>query len=170
MTNAIRRVSIITLAVIVVIAMSASAFAGSLTKKEAVKKALNDAHTTKAGVYGLEAELDDGKYEIEFTKKKNNAEYDYEIKKTGRILEKSVDYVYKHNYSKHKIGKKAAKKKVAKFSGIKYSIINSGTCWFELDDGEGHYEVKFRKGHYKYDYEVLAPTGKIIEYSKNYVK
>ena len=60
MTNAIRRVSVITLAVIVVIAMSASAFAGSMTKKEAVKKALNDAHTTKAGVYGLEAELDDG--------------------------------------------------------------------------------------------------------------
>ena len=170
MTNAIRRVSVITLAVIVVIAMSASAFAGSMTKKEAVKKALKDAHTSKDKVYALEAELDDGKYEIEFTKKKNDAEYEYEISKSGRILEKSVDYVYKHSSSKNKIGKKAARKKVAKFSGIKYSIIKKGTCTYEYDDNEGTYEVKFKKGHYKYDYEVLAPTGKIIEYSKDYVK
>ena len=170
MTNAIRRISVVTLAVIVVIAMSASAFAGTMTKKEAVKKALNDANTTKAGVYGLEADLDDGRYEIEFTKKKNDAEYEYEISKGGRILEKSVDYVYKHNYSDKKIGKKAAQKKVAKFSGIKLSIIKNGTCWFERDDGEGQYEVKFKKGNYKYKYEVLAPTGKIIEFSKKYVK
>ena len=170
MTKTIRRSTVIALAVILMIAMTASAFAGTITMKQAINKALNDANTSKDKVYGLEAEKDGNKYEIEFFKKKNNAEYDYEISKGGRILEKSVDYVYKHNSSKKKIGKKAARKKVSKFSGIKYSIVSSGTCWYEYDDGEGTYEVKFRKGHYKYDYEVLAPTGKIIEYSKDYVR
>ena len=51
-------------------------------------------------------------------------------------------------------------KKPAEAVAISLSVVRS----------EERYEVKFRKGHYKYDYEVLAPTGKIIEYSKNYVK
>ena len=86
------------------------------------------------------------------------------------IRDRSVDYVYKHNYSKKKIGKLAAQKKVAKFSGIKLSVIKKGTVKFERDDGEGKYEVKFRKGNYRYDYDVLAPNGKIMEYERDYVK
>jgi len=170
MTKSIRRTSVIALAVILMIAMTASAFAGSLTKKEAVNKALKDAGTSKSKVYALQSERDGNKYEIEFIKKKNNAEYDYEISVGGRILEKNVDYVYRHNSSRSKIGKNAARKKVSKFSGIKLSIVSNGSCRYEYDDGEGIYEVKFRKGHYKYDYDVLAPTGKIIEYSRDYVR
>ncbi len=170
MNTTVRRISVFSLAVIVILAMSVTAFAGSITKQQAVNKALKDAGTTKANVYALEAEKDDGKYEIEFKKKKNKAEYDYTISKSGTMLEKSVDYVYKHNYSKEKIGKLAAQKKVAKFSGIKFSVIKNGTCRFVKDDGEGKYIVKFRKGHYRYDYDVLAPNGKIMEYERDYVK
>lgn len=169
MTKTIRRLTVITLAMILVLAMSASVFAGTMTMKGAIKKALNDANTSRSGVYALEAEYDDGTYEIEFYKKKNNAEYSYDISRGGRILEKSVDYVYRHNYSKKKIGKKAAQKRVAKFSGIKLATIQKGYTWFEWDDGEGHYNVVFTKGHYEYEYEVLAPNGKIMEYSKDYL-
>ena len=49
-------------------------------------------------------------------------------------------------------------------------VIKKGTCKYEYEKNEGTYEVKFRSGKYKYDYEVLAPTGKVIEYEKKYVK
>ena len=87
------------------------------------------------------------------------------------ILEKEVEYVYKRNSSKSKIGVEAARKKVSAFSGISLTRIKSGTCRYEYDaeDREGTYTVRFRSGNYRYEYEVLAPTGVIIEYSREYV-
>jgi hypothetical protein len=41
----------------------------------------------------------------------------------------------------------------------------SGTCKYEYDDGKGTYEIKFRNGNYSYEVEILAPTGKVIEYN-----
>lgn len=164
------KILVVVLAIILTVAMSISVFAGSLTMKDAVNKALKDAKTSKSKVYALATEREGNVYEVDFIKKKNDAEYNYEISKSGIILEKSVDYVYNYNSSRSKIGKKAARQKVSKFSGIKYSIVSKGTCWYEYDDGEGIYEVRFRKGHYRYDYDVLAPTGKIIEYSRDYVR
>ena len=38
-----------------------------------------------------------------------------------------------------------ARKKVAKFSGISYKTISKGTCRYEYDDGEGTYEVRFKR-------------------------
>ena len=62
------------------------------------------------------------------------------------------------------ISKTAARKKVAKFSGISYKIISNGTCRYEYDDGEGTYEVRFKRNGRSYEYDVLAPTGKVIGY------
>ena len=90
------------------------------------------------------------------------------MKKTGRIVEKDVDFVYARNSSRAKIGKKAAITKVAKISGIARRIVKSGTCRYQYDDGKGTYEVKFITGNYKYEYELLAPNGKLIEISKKY--
>ena len=64
----------------------------------------------------------------------------------------------------------AARKKVAKRSGISYKIISKGTCRYEYDDGEGVYEIKFRTGGKAYEYEVLAPTGKIVEFDWELLK
>ena len=166
---------VICVAVAMVFAMTGTAFAAekNIDKSKAKSIALKNAKLTKAKVRAMEAEYDaeDNVWEIEFIKKKNKAGYEYDISAAdGRILEKSVDYKYKHNSSKKKIGKKQARKKVAKFSGIKLSTVKKGTCWYEYDDRQGTYEVKFRKGNYRYDYEVLAPTGKIIEYSYEYVR
>ena len=166
---------VICIAVAMVFAMTWTAFAAqqNIDKSKAKSIALKNAKTIKTKVRAMKTDYDaeDNVWEIEFIKKKNGANYEYDISAAdGRILEKSVDYKYKHNSSKKKIGKKQARKKVAKFSGIKLSTIKKGTCWYEYDDRQGTYEVKFRKGNYRYDYEVLAPTGKIIEYSYKYVR
>ena len=159
------------LAALMVLAMIAPAFAaGNLTKNEAVNKALKNAKLSRSKVYALETETKAKKYEIEFIKKSNGAEYEYEISKSGTILKKSIEYKYKYNGSRSKIGKTAARKKVAKYTGVKLSTVKKGSCVYEYDYGEGIYEIKFRKGHYKYDCEVLAPTGKIIDFERKYVK
>ena len=161
-------------ALAMVITMSVAAFAGAITDNDAaLKKALKNAGLKKTEVKRIDVEYDskDGAYEVEFTQKSNGKEFDYEIAAaTGTITKKSVDYRYKRNSSHKKIGKTAARKKVAKFSGISYKIISSGTCRYEYDDRQGSYEVKFTKGDRRYEYDVLAPTGKIIEYEWRVIK
>jgi uncharacterized membrane protein YkoI len=161
-------------ALAMVMTMSVAAFAGAITDNDAaLKKALKNAGLKKSAVKYIDVEYDseDGVYEVEFTKKSTGKKYDYEIAaSTGTIVKKSVDYKYKRNTSHSKIGKKAARKKVAKFSGISYKIVSSGTCRYEYDDRHGTYEVKFTKGNRRYEYDVLAPTGKIIEYEWRVIK
>ena len=168
-----KRFLAVLLAAVMIMTTGNYAFAAKkISKNEATSIALNDAGLKKSKVKRLETEFDDGKYEVEFVKKSNKTEYDYEISKTGRILKKSMDYAYKHNSSKKKIGKEAARKKVAAFSGMKLSDIKKGTCKYEYDDDdfEGIYEIKFKKGNYRYEYDLLAPTGKVVEWSKKYTK
>ena len=156
-------------ALAMVMTMSASAFAASITNStDALNIALKNSKLKKSQVKLIETgyENDENTYEVEFTKKKNGAEYNYEIAAdTGKIIEKSVEYRVKRNSSHKKIGKTAARKKVAKFLGISYKTVKAGTCYYEYDDGKGVYEVRFTKGSRNYECEVLAPTGKILEYS-----
>lgn len=155
-------------ALAMVMTMSVSVFAAGISSNDAaLKKALKNAGLKKSQVKLIEVEYDsdDDAYEVEFTKKSNGKEFNYDISaESGKILEKSVEYKYKRNSSHKKIGKKAAMKKVAKFSGISLKTVKSGTCTYEYDDNEGVYEVKFEKGNRRYEYDVLAPTGKVIEY------
>lgn len=167
-----RMVSIV-LAVIMVLAMSGSAFAAAKVSSNnaAQKVALKNAKLSKSQVSKLRIKYDrdDGEYDVKFVRKSNGAKYDYEIRKSsGRILEKSIDYKYKRNTSKKKVGKAAAQKAAAKAAGVKTSVVKKGKCKYEYDDGKGVYEVEFRNGKYKYDIEILAPTGKVIEYSWSY--
>ena len=168
-----KRIITAIMAVVMVLSMSVSVFAASkISEKKAVKIALKSAKVTKAQVYLLESEYDEGKYEVEFTKKSNKAEYSFDISKKGKILEKSIDFRYKKDHSKEKIGKAAAQKKAAKITGVSLEKVKKGTCRYEYDtdDREGKYEVKFKTGSYKYDVDVLAPTGAIMEYDKKYRK
>ena len=169
MKKRIRTAVALLAALAMVMVMSVSVFAdGLIGNKAALNKALKNAGLTKSQVKHIENEYDeeDNVYEVEFTKKKNGAEYSYDIgAETGKILKKSVDYKYKKNSSRSKIGKDAARQKVAEFSGISYDTVKSGSCRYEYDDREGTYDVKFKHNGRRYDYEVLAPTGKIIECS-----
>ncbi len=157
-----------TAALALVMTMSVSVFAAGISNRDAaLAKALKNAGLKKSQVKYVEVEFDneDNIYEVEFTKKTTGTEYSYEIgASSGKIFEKSVDRRYKRNSSHKKIGKTAAMKKVAKYSGISYKTIKTGSCHYEYDDGKGTYEVRFVKGNHRYNYEVLAPTGKIIEY------
>lgn len=158
-------------ALIMIMMMSVTSFADSITQDSAVNKALKDAGLKESEVRGLEAESEKGKYEIEFTCKSDLTEYEYEISASdGKILEKSVDYVYKRTKSKAKVGKKAARKKAAKVTGVKYKTVKKGSCKYTYKKKFGKYKVKFRSGGYRYEVEVAAATGEVKEFEKEIIR
>ena len=163
-----RRVTRLVVALIMVMAMSASVFAADITAGKAKSIALKNSKLSakKATRMSVKHDREDGVFEVKFRSKKNGAKYEYEIAAaTGKIVEKSVDYKYKKNRSRKKIGRTKAMKKAAKHAGVKLAVVKSGRCKYEYDDGKGTYEIKFRQGNYSYEVEILAPTGKVIEYN-----
>ena len=167
-----KKIMTIMLALLMTFAMSITAFADSITEDAAVEKALANAKLKASEVKRLESEFDDddNTYEVDFTRKSNKAEYDYEISASnGKILEKSVDYNRTKVYGKKKLTKSEAIAKAAKFSGFKKSVVKSGYIQLEKEDGEWVYEISFERKGYEYNYDVHARTGKILEYSKEWV-
>ena len=167
----IRRLGAIILAIMMSVAMSASVFADTMTQDAAVQKALKDAKLDASKVKLLEAEFDkkNNSYEIEFVQASNRTEFEYEIAAdSGIILEKSVDYHFKHSKSKKKIGKTKARKIVEKASGVSLAAIKKGSCKYTYKHKHGKYELKFKSGNYRYDYELTAKTGRIMEYEYEY--
>ncbi|MBQ6314488.1 MAG: PepSY domain-containing protein [Mogibacterium sp.] len=161
-----RRIMTVMLSMMMVFALSISAFADGMTQEQAMNIALGDAGLAASDVIGLkvEADTEDGVFEVDFTNSKKT-EYDYEISAAdGTIFEKSVEYKVARSKSKKKIGKKAAQKKVAKASGIEYSVVSKGSCKYKKSRKGGKYEIKFRSGGCKYEYEILASSGKVLEY------
>lgn len=167
----IKKIVTLGLAAVMVISSGAAVFGASyISRDTAISKALKNANTTRSAVWGLECERDsdDGitAYEIEFVK--GSTEYSYTINaKTGNIREKSVEYRYVPS-SKARISKTAAKNRVFSFSGINKNKVTGLVCYYDYDDGKEIYEVKFRKGNYRYEYDVNARSGKIVEYSREY--
>ena len=144
--------------------------AKAITKGAALNIALKNAGLSKSKVRIIEVDVEKGSVEIEFVRLSNKAKYEYEIAtKDGRILEKSVDFKYKKSKSKKKIGKKKARKIVAKAVGKSYNVVKKGSCKYQYKKKCGKYEVKFRSGNYKYEYELLAKNGKIVEYEYEYI-
>lgn len=144
----------------------------NINKKQAKAIALKSVGTKASKIknYRIKYDSDDGCYEIKFVIKKKCKRYSFDISKaTGIIMEKDVDYKYRKTCSKKKIGKKAAIRKVIKISKFKASIVKSGTCKYRYRDHEGTYQVKFRKGNRIYEYEILAPNGKLKEIEYKYV-
>lgn len=163
-----RRVTRLVVALIMVMAMSASVFAADITASKAKSIALKNAKVSakKASRMRVKYDGEDGVFEVKFKSKKNGAKYEYEIAaSTGTIVEKSVDYKYRKNRSRKKISRTKAMKKAAKKAGVSLAVVMSGTCKYEYDDGKGTYEIKFSNGNYSYEVEILAPTGKVIEYN-----
>ena len=89
-----------------------------------------------------------------------------EISNTGKILEKSVDYNRAVVKGSKKLTKADAINVVVKTHGFKKTVVSKGRIKLEKDGGQWVYEMKFRSGSYRYEYEVHAATGKILEYSK----
>lgn len=169
MKRTLRTLLIAALAMALVFTMTGMAFAGSeMTVEKAYKIALKDAGLTSSDVRCVEKEYDreDKVYEIEFKKKGSKIEYGYEISNTGKILEKSVDYNRAVVKGSKKLTKADAINVVVKTHGFKKTVVSKGRIKLEKDGGQWVYEMKFRSGSYRYEYEVHAATGKILEYSK----
>lgn len=164
-----KRFFIALLATMLVLASALPVFAASMTKQGAINKALQCAGVKKSAVQRLKAERDGGTYEVEFRVKKSGDKHEYEFRvRDGLLKEASVEYKHARNTSKKKISSATAINKVAKAARVSNNTVKKGSCRYKRDDGEWIYEIKFRSGKYKYEYEVLAPTGKIISYSKEY--
>lgn len=154
-----------------VIAMSATSFAASISQDDALNIALADAGLNAGQIVGLEAEPDDGKYEIEFINTGNNAEYSYDISaSSGKIIEKNIDFAYSKNTSRKKISKKSARKKAAAITGVKYKTVRKGSIKYKYKKHQGRYTVKFKSGGYRYEVDIQAPTGAIMELEMDAVK
>jgi len=156
-------------ALMIVFLMSVTVYAAALTKEDAVDKALSDAGLSASQVTKLKSEKDGGDYEIKFISTADGTKYEYGISaKSGRIREMSAEYAHERNFSSKKVSKGKAYKAVAEASGLKLSEVKSGTCKLKKDDGEWVYKIKFKSGKCKYEYEVLAPTGKVVEFEIEY--
>ena len=175
MKNILKAVIVIAMTVTVAVtayAEPAGALSGAgINAKQAKAIALNDAKTKASKIrnYRIKGDKEDRSYEIRFVVKKNCRVYSYEIdRSTGIIMERDIDYKYKKTCSRKKIGKEAAIKKVIKRSKFDASIVRSGTCTYRYKHHEGTYQVKFRAGDRIYEYELLAPNGRIKEIEYKY--
>ena len=172
MKRTIRIIITAALSLALVFTMSGMAFADSeMTVEKAYDLALKDAGLTSSGVTRVEKEYDrkDKVYEIEFKKKGSKIEYGYEISNSGKILEKSVDYNRAVVKGSKKLTKADAINVVVKTHGFKKTVVSKGRIKLEKDGGQWVYELKFKSGKYRYEYEVHAVTGKILEYSKELI-
>ncbi len=107
-------------------------------------------------------ELDEGKYEIDFTA--NGIEYEYEIDAySGAILkagsEKDDDAIVPGTDKKEPIGEARAKEIALANTGFSASEISRYEC--ELD--EGKYEIEFIANGIEYDFEIDAYSGAILK-------
>lgn len=164
-----RRLAAAAISVCLILTMSVSVFAAAVTKEDAVKTALADAGLKKSGTSRLTVQKDGQDYEIEFRDKKTGDKYEYEISiQTGRILEAETEYKHALNNSGEKVGKTKVIAAAAKKAGVKKSTVKKGTCRYKKEDGEWVYELKFKTKSCRYEIEILAPTGAVIEYSREY--
>ena len=172
MEKTLRMMGILVLTLAIVFTMSAGAFAQTktvdtnrITKSEALEIALKDAGLTKDQVKNIEKDYDDGKFEIEFTQRGTKEEYDYEISKRGKILEKSVDFNLKRVKGKPTLSEKEAIDLVSEFTGVKKSVIKRGDIELDKEDGQWVYEFDFQTKKWDYEVELHAKTGNVLEYS-----
>ncbi len=143
----------------------------SISLSSAKKKALNDAGVSSDDAVFTKAETDydDGVkvYEIEFhtdTKK-----YEYEIRVSdGKILEKNSESCKKTSSTKS-ISLSSAKKKALNDAGVSSDDAVFTKAETDYDDGVKIYDIEFHTDTKKYEYEINASNGKIIEKdSENY--
>lgn len=123
-------------------------------------------------------DYDDGiyVYEIEFVS--NGLEYNYEIHgTTGRILDKDIDGdddYYKNSASQGQntanlIGIEKAKSLAAADAGFSTSKVEFIRAQQDYDDGMYVYDIEFINGETKYEYEIRATDGMIIDRDRDWI-
>ena len=146
---------------------SGTGTAAAITADEAKAAALKDAGLTEADVTNLYSKLDtdDGRsvYEIEFWQ--GEVEYDYDVDATTGEIVKSSREVKRaaQQQTGTELGEDAAKAAALKDAGLAESGVTHMKVKRDSDDGRIVYEVSFRVGSTKYDYDVDAFSGEILK-------
>ncbi len=147
---------------------------GALISEDDVKEiALKDAGQTEDKITGIQIKLetDDGiqKYEIEFYA--DNNEYDYEIDAvSGSILSKNMESG--DDFSKLGSSDAAISEEEAKTIALnKVSGAGEGDISIHLnnDDGKAVYEGSIVYNEIKYEFEIDAGSGDILEWEEESV-
>ena len=147
--------------------------ATAITLNEAKKIVFDSLGIAESKAVLTKCELDDGKYDIEFTY--NNTKYDYEVGAySGQIVKAESKQLYTAptttttskpttTTTTSFITLDEAKQIVFDSLGITESQTYDRD--YEYDDGK--YEISFKYNNFEYDYEVSV-FGKIIDFDKEY--
>lgn len=151
--------------------------ASYITADEAEQAALSHAGISSSDVSYITCELDfdDGimVYEVEFIS--GNTEYEYDINAIDKsVLKFSTERA--DNYSQSGQGGSSgnaasiteAEAQQAAFSHA--GISGATVIKAEYDRDDNKYEIEFIAGNYKYEYEISASDGRVIESEKEAVK
>lgn len=146
---------------------------GEITIEEAKSIALKDAGVTDVTFTKEKRDYDDGRavYEIEFIH--GNTEYEYEIAVSGgSILKKDIDYErygsIANNSGQYSITAEEAENIALKDAGVSRNDVDFITSHAGRDDGIYLYDVEFFAGDRKYEYEINASNGNIIQSDIDY--
>lgn len=157
------------LCMIAILAIGATALAANITIDQAKEIAL-----AKAGVIAEHAlftkahpDFDDGRetFDVEFYV--GNTEYDFEIDAaTGDIREFSTE---SHLYGflggeSQTVNEEQAKQIALAQAGFKPEYVRFTKCHLDMDDGRKEYEIEFIANGMKYEYNIDAATGRIVEF------
>lgn len=146
---------------------------GEITIEEAKSIALKDAGVTDVTFIKEKRDYDDGRavYEIEFIY--GNTEYEYEIAVSGgSILKKDIDYErygnIVNNSGQYSITAEEAENIALKDAGVSRDDVVFITSHAGRDDGIYLYDVEFFAGDRKYEYEINASNGNILQSDIDY--
>lgn len=152
-------------------AISQNTAQGEITIDQAKNIALDAAGANASQVTFIKEkrDFDDGieVYEIEFIY--NNREYEYEIAvKGGRILKSDIDYERFANgvntaNGQYNISVTEAEDIALKDANVARSAVDFINAYPGRDDGFYIYEVEFYTGNVKYEYEINAADGTILQ-------
>lgn len=136
----------------------------ALTAEEAKKVAFDDAKVTDADVstHKVEYEIDDGvaQYNVEFIA--NGKEYDYEIDAAnGKILSSGYEAVTEQPNVDVLTEGQAKQIVIDKMGGAADLDIYMK---FDEEDGTPVYEGEFVQGDLKYEFEINAVTGELMQW------
>ncbi len=142
---------------------------GLIGLEKAKELVLSQLGLTEADFTDKDYELDDGVYELEFTV--GDTEYEYEVDAfTGKILK--ADTERNDDWDDDDDGGRRPGKPALTLDEVKamvfekLGITEDMVIRKEYDLEEGIYELEFRVGNTKYEFEIDAETGKILKAEK----
>ncbi len=177
MKKNLKKLSSLALSLLLVFALSLSAFAADISAQQAKAIALQDAGYKEADVAFIRAgvDYDNGvkEYDVEFLVKGADAylEFDYEVRAAdGKILSKDrdVENINPAVVGSGDIGKDAALEAAYAAFGFSAAEVRLIKAQKDRDDGVVYYEVEFIENYdCKYSCDVLAASGKVVDIERD---